>query len=358
VNLPGPSLTSLTTTHALPGASGSLLLSGTNFYAPATVNASGTGLTFTGINVLSTTSITANFAVAANAPPGPQNVSVTTPGGTSSPVTFTVDALAPTLASISPPNSPQSTTVNVTLTGTNFTSGASINFSGAGVTISNTAVVNSATITATFTIAANAATGTQYVSVTTGSGTSGNVTFIVNPPLPTLTGISPNSGAAGAAVSVTLTGTGFVAGQTSVGSSAQGILVTNVTVLSSTQLTAVFNIAGYVATSSSQITVVAPTGTSGAQTFTIYHVPMLSSVSPSSGSRGTNVDVTLSGAYFDPSVTVNFGGAGVAVTNVVVVSANTITATFNISAGAATGAQSVTVSNPGGTSAAVIFTVN
>src|SRR5581483_12360464 len=61
-------------------------------------------------------------------------------------------------------------------------------------------------------------------------------------PPPTLTSIVPNSGVQGATVSVTLTGTNF-AGQTFVSESNESIGVSGVTVVSSTQITAVFTIA-------------------------------------------------------------------------------------------------------------------
>jgi hypothetical protein len=89
---------------------------------------------------------------------------------------------APTLSSISAVNGFQGTTTGETLAGTAFNGGgATINVSGAGITVSNTVVVTATTMTANFTIAANATLGAHNVSVTTTNGTSGNVTFTVNP---------------------------------------------------------------------------------------------------------------------------------------------------------------------------------
>ena len=112
-----------------------------------------------------------------------------------------------------------------------------------GITVSNTTVVSATQITATFTIAGNAATGAQNVTVTTSGGTSGAQAFTVNLAPPTLTSISPNSGVQGQGVAVTLTGTNFVAGAT-IGVSGAGITVSNTTVVSATQITATFAIAG------------------------------------------------------------------------------------------------------------------
>src|SRR4029077_12477305 len=121
----------------------------------------------------------------------------------------------PTLTSISPNNGVQGQSVPVTLTGTNFIAGATIGLSGAGITVSNTTVASVTQITATFTIAANAPTGAQNITVTTSGGTSGVQLFTVNLLLPpTLTSINPNNGVQGQSVPVTLTGTNFVAGAT------------------------------------------------------------------------------------------------------------------------------------------------
>ena len=57
---------------------------------------------------------------------------------------------------------------------------------------------------------------------------------------PTLTSISPNQGIRGTTVAVTLTGTNFVAGATTVTVTGGGVTVTNVIVSSTTSLTANF----------------------------------------------------------------------------------------------------------------------
>jgi hypothetical protein len=87
---------------------------------------------------------------------------------------------APTLTSVSPSSGTQGQAVPVTLTGTNFGSASTIGLSGTGITLSNATVASSTSITATFTIAGNAAVGAQNVTVTNANGTSGPQTFTVN----------------------------------------------------------------------------------------------------------------------------------------------------------------------------------
>ena len=186
----------------------------------------------------------------------------------------------------------------VTLTGTHFVAGATIALSGAGITVSNTTVASATQITATFTIAANAATGAQNVTVTTSGETSGAQPFTVNLAPPTLTSISPNSGVQGQSIPVTLTGTNFVAGAT-IALSGAGITVSSTTVVSATQITATFTIAANAATGAQNVTVTTSGGTSGAQPFTVNPAPpTLTSISPNSGVQGQSIPVTLTGTNF------------------------------------------------------------
>ena len=133
----------------------------------------------------------------------------------------------------------------VTLTGTNFVVGATtVAVSGAGVTVNNVVVGSSTSLTANFVLDPAAAAGARSVTVTTAAGTSGAQTFTVNlppgPGTPTLTSVSPNQGIRGTTVAVTLTGTNFVVGATTVTVAGGGVTVTNVVVGSSTSLTANF----------------------------------------------------------------------------------------------------------------------
>ena len=260
------SSSSISPSFGTQGASVAVTISGANFVSPATINV-GSGIAVSGVNVVNSTQITATFAISDTAPLGGSNVTVTTINGTTDPVTFTITPGKPTLSLISPPSAAQGA-VSVTLTGTNFTSGATVNVANPGIAVSGVSFVNSTQITATFTIAANAAPGATNVTVTTASGTSSPTSFTVNPSSPTLSSISPASGAQGATVPVTLTGTGFIAGAT-VNVANAGITVTGVSVVSATQITASFAIAGNAAPGSTNVTVNTTGGTSGTVSFTV-----------------------------------------------------------------------------------------
>src|SRR6185295_1979224 len=167
--------------------------------AGATVNVSGTSVTASAANVVNGTTITTTLTITAGAQLGLHDVSVTTTGGTSNTAAFTVNPPAPTLASVAPPSGVAGTAVPVTLSGTNFVAGATVNVSGTGVTASAANVVNGTTITTTLTVTAGAQLGSHDVSVTTTGGTSNTAAFTVNPPAPTLASVAPPSGVAGTA---------------------------------------------------------------------------------------------------------------------------------------------------------------
>jgi hypothetical protein len=89
-------------------------------------------------------------------------------------------ASAPTLRSVSPASGMQGASVAVTLTGTNFVSGATVSVDNIGVTVSSVTLVSPTQITAVFSIAA-AALGIADVTVVTSAGASGVQNFGINP---------------------------------------------------------------------------------------------------------------------------------------------------------------------------------
>ena len=273
---------------------------------------------------------------------------------------------APTLTSVTPNQGTQGTTVAVTLTGTNFVVGATtVNVSGGGVTVNNVVVGSTTSLTANFVLDAAATEGPRTVTVTTAGGTSGAQTFTINlptPGAPTLTSVAPNQGIRGTTVAVTLTGTNFVVGATTVTVSGGGVTVNTVVVGSTTSLTANFVLDPAAAAGARTVTVTTAGGTSGAANLhdqSAAGAPTLTSVAPNQGIRGTTVAVTLTGTNFVVgATTVTVGGGGVTVTNVVVGSSTSLTANFVLDPAAAAGPRTVTVTTAGGTSGAQTFTIN
>ena len=137
----------------------------------------------------------------------------------------------PTVLSVSPSSGSDNGGTLVTITGTNFVSGAAATFGGTDA--SDVTVVSSTSITAT-TPAATA--GTVTVLVTNPNGQSGSLNNgYTYTPNPTLTSVSPSSGSVSGGTPVTITGTNFASGATV---TFGGTAATKVTFVSSTSITA------------------------------------------------------------------------------------------------------------------------
>ncbi len=102
-NAPAPTLTSIAPSSRAQGTTGTVTLTGTNLTGATAVTVSGTGVTAGALTVTPTT-VTTTFTITATAALGARTVSVTTPGGTSNTVTFTVVAPQGTLTYTSATN--------------------------------------------------------------------------------------------------------------------------------------------------------------------------------------------------------------------------------------------------------------
>jgi len=327
---PTPSVSSVSPTSGVYTGATAVTITGTNFAAGDTVTFGAAAAT--NVVVVSGTTITATSPAGS----GVVAVTVTSPGGQSGSLAGGFTYISPpTVSSVSPNLGPASGGTAVTITGTNFTAGATVTFGGVAAT--NVLVVSGTSITAT---TPPGAAGAVTVTVTTSLGPgnlAGGFTYLG---APTVGSVSPNSGTAAGGTPVTITGTNFAAGATV---TFGGTAATSVVVVSGTSITAI-----------------TPPGTAGAVTvtvtvngqngnltngFTYLVIPTVTSVAPNTGPTVGGTAVTITGTNFASGATVTFGGT--AATNVVVVGSTSITA--KTPAGTA-GAVTVTVSNPGGQS--------
>jgi sugar lactone lactonase YvrE len=283
-NVTAPNLSSLSPSSGVVGTTNSVTISGSGFSVggssggcsagPTVVSISGSGVTASDAAVVSDSAVTVTLTVAAGAPLGTHDLTVTNANGTSNTLQFDVvpPTPAPTLQSISPSTGIRGTTVNVTLTGTHFdtkSGGTSIAVSGSGVAVSNINVSSTTSMTATFTIDANAAPGKYNVTASTSQGSSSTVPFTVNA-LPTITAISPPNGLRGSNAVVTISGSNFdmAAGATQV-SAGTGVNVSTVTVTSPTSLTATLAIDPNATLGNHGVSVTTNAGASNAMQFAI-----------------------------------------------------------------------------------------
>ena len=160
---------------------------------------------------------------------------------------------------------------------------------------------------------------------------------LINYQQPTITSVSPTSGATGD--TVTITGADFT-GATAV--SFGGVAANSFTVNSSTTITAVIGTGA-----SGDVSLITPGGTATLAGFTFIPAPSIISFTPSGGAMGAVV--TITGTNLTGTTTVSFGG--VAAASFTVNSPTTITATIGTGA---TGDISIVA--PGGTATIAGFT--
>jgi hypothetical protein len=308
-------------------------ITGSNFATGATVTVGGT--TATNVTVTNSTSMTATTPAHAA---GPVNVTVTNPDAQSGTITngFTYVSTAPIVGSVTPASGSTLGGTIVTITGSNFVSGATVTFGGAAAT--NVTVATSSSITATTPAHVSGAVNVIVTNPDTENGTlvSGFTYFST---APTVASVAPNSGPMAGGTSVTITGTNFVSGATVAFGSAPA---TNVTVVDSTSITAATpaHVTGVVS-----VTVTNPDSQSGTLTNGFSYIsttaPTVGSVSPPLGTTLGGTSVTVTGTNFVPGATLSIGGT--AASNVAVVNSTTLTAT---SPAHAAGVVNVVVTNP------------
>jgi hypothetical protein len=122
--------------------------------------------------------LTANVTIAGSAAVGARTVTVTNSDGQSGSLAngFTViaSAPAPTVTALNPASGSQGQSLAVTVSGSNFVSGATCSV-GAGITVTSCAYGSASQLTANLVIAASAAVGPRTVTVTNPDGQSGSL---------------------------------------------------------------------------------------------------------------------------------------------------------------------------------------
>ncbi|MCI0342026.1 MAG: IPT/TIG domain-containing protein [Planctomycetales bacterium] len=228
---PAPTVTSVSP-NAGPLVGGqTVTISGTGFGIGATV--------LFGINGATGVSVPWSWTITCVVPAGmagPATVTVTNPDAQSASLASGYTYVAPpTVTAVSPSSGDVSGGTPVTLTGTDFAPGATVQFGGSAAT--NVLVVSSTTI-ACQTPAGSA--GAVSVTVTIPVGGSGGLasafTYTTGGTVPTVSAVAPGSGPSAGGTLVSITGSGFVSGA---GVTFGSATAASVTFLNSWTLTAV-----------------------------------------------------------------------------------------------------------------------
>ena len=330
-----PTVTGVAPGSGPPAGGTSVSVTGTNFTGATAVHfgtVAGTGLV---VNSATSISITSPAGTSGTT----VNVTVTTPVGTSA--TNVSDEYTynskPSVASISPDAGLPAGGTSVSVTGANFTGATAVNF---GTTAGTGLVVNSAT-SISITSPAGTSGTTVDVTVVSSNGTSatGPADKFTYEGVPTVTGVSPNTGPTTGGTSVTVTGTNFTdATAVNFGATAgTGLVVNSATSIS---ITSPPGTAGTI-----DVTVTTPVDTSAtsrADDFTYVAPPTVTDVSPGAGPAAGGTAVSITGTNFTGATAVHFGT--VAGTGLTVNSATSI----SVTSPAGSGTVNVTVTTPGG----------
>jgi len=369
---PGPSVSGITPNTYIRGWIVQISsLTGSNFQPGATVQLrrGSSTITATNVTVVSPSQITCTFDLSA-VPTGSWNTQAWDVRVTNSDTQFstaagifTVTNYVPTISQIVPNSARRYETFTATVTGTGFQPGVTavqLRRSGTTISGSNITVISPTQVTCTFTIPYNAPVNTDYAVRVTNpgsrSGTSDSLFSVVAALAPTISGITPNTGARGWPVTITnLAGTGFASGATVQlqRSGSTSISGTSVTVVNPTQITCTFNLAGvtpgawnvYVRNTDGQT--VTATGI-----FTVTSAaPVVTGISPVSGRHGTTINpVVVTGSGFQPGARVRLyrGSTSLYTAPAGTVAAGQITTSFSVGAGVSPGLADVRVTNPDG----------
>ncbi|MGW7486386.1 IPT/TIG domain-containing protein [Streptomyces sp. NPDC054786] len=320
-----PVVTSVSPTQGAPAGGTNVIITGSGFTGATMVRFGPNGTNFL---IVSDTQITAKTPAGT----GTVQVTVTAPTGTSTQNVFFTYAPAPVLTTLGPTSGPTSGGNVVIINGTNLSGATLVKFG------SNSAVILTNTATQ-LTVIAPAGVGTVNVTVTTAGGVSNALAYTYAAvPVPAISSLSPTSGPTAGGNVVTINGTNL-AGATSV---FFGVGAATILTNSATQIT----VSAPAGTGTVNVTVTTAGGTSNAlpYTYAAAPVPVISSLSPTSGpTSGGNV-VTVNGTNLAGATSVKFGS------NSATILTNTAGQITVIAPAGPPSSVNVTVTTAGGTS--------
>lgn len=226
-----PAVTSVSPASGPAAGGNGITINGGNFQTNAAVSFGGSAAT----SVVVSSATTISATVPAHAA-GRVTLSVTNPDGQSASFDGYTYVAAPSITSISPTSAPVTGGTQMTITGSGFAAGATVNIGGAAAAAT---VVSSTTITATVPAAAptEQLAVPRDVVVTNPDGQIATLAGAFTYTLPALavSSIDPSGASPAGGVVVTIVGNGFT---TAVATSVTfgGVAATNVTVLSATAI--------------------------------------------------------------------------------------------------------------------------
>lgn len=252
----------------------------------------------------------------------------------------------PAITKLDPNRVALASTPTITVTGSNFVSGAQVQV---GTRLLTTTFVSDTELS--FSLPGNFQVGTYNVRVFNPDNQTSNVVqlTVFKGPAPTLTALQPSTGVAGSVITLTLTGTNFVNGSNVIVQGGQQ----PTTFLSATSLQTTLSLSSlapgdydvWVENPDKQTSqklkfkVTAPTG------------PQLKQLLPNTGQTGTSINLIVDGAGLANGATIQFNGKTIKAT---FLSTSTLGAVFDLT-GINAGTYPVTVTNPNGAKSNIVY---
>ncbi|MCD6506085.1 IPT/TIG domain-containing protein [Candidatus Poribacteria bacterium] len=355
--LGAPTVSSITPSSGSRGASMmSITIEGSNFVEGADVKfESSSGIAVHSAVVDSSSRITALISISPSSPLKKWDVTVINPGNVQATGSDLFEVIgSPSITSLSPSSGNRGMpSYDVTINGSNFVEGAVASFDNSGITVNSTTFVNSSQLIANIDISSTAALGACDVTVSNPGGVSATEdnAFTVLHAAPQVLSANPSTGSKSTTLDVQITGTNFQSGAT-ISFSGIGITVNSVSFVDSQDLLVNITIASNAPSGLRNITLTNPDGQSdtGIGLFSVGSELTVSSISPSSASPGTTLDVTITGTGFQSNSSASFG-SDITVNSISYISSTQIKVNITISPSASQGSRDVSVSNPGGATA-------
>jgi IPT/TIG domain len=313
---------------------------------------SGDGITVNSTTVSDSTHATANITIDPAATRDLREVNVLTGSETPEPCDWGFQVRGPYIEWMDPNIGFLGETLDVEITaqGTHFVNGvSSATFTGEGITINSTNVIDATHATANITIAPDAPTGWCDVNVITGTETPEAATwaFVVSGPY--IEGVYPNSGVRDQTLDVEITGRGthFVNGTSAATFSGAGITVNSTTVADPAHATANITIAAGATTGWRDVNVITD-GESPVEYQNGFEVRRMyvESMNPCYGSQGQTLDVEIAGRgthFVNGTSAATFSGDGITVNSTTVADPTHATARITIDPEAPIGWSDVNV---------------
>jgi hypothetical protein len=302
-----PSVTNVSPDFGAPAGGTAVTITGTNFTGATAVRF--------GATPASSVTVTSDTSITATAPPGTgtANVAVTNPSGTNMPVTADRFSYGALVTGVAPNSGSAGGHTTVTITGEHFLGTRSVHF---GTSPALTVVINSTGTTIVATSPPEVGTGVRSVDVTVTtaadtSATSPADVFTYAPPM--VRTVTPAISAAGGGTEVTIFG-GLFYGASSVtfGLARANSFAVNSTGTVITAYTPKQQGTGLVPV---DVTVTTAAGSGTLANGLAYVAPVITAVSPTSGSGGGGTPVVMTGTDLSGTTSVMFGGASATITH-------------------------------------------